>query len=315
MANRHFKPRGFSLTFRLSLSFTLLIIILMGFIGFSIFIRDRDTFTKDTINRGWSLVHTTNAIARDALSSKRFNALNEVLTKLKSDGFVMEAAVYDEEGKVVAFGGPGNEFEANTYLNTAYKKPDQEKLVSLKNEDQNIVAFAFASPVSDDTGKIVGYTHIIVDFSKTLRHLQQTGYNLIVIFVIAVLMGLIVARYIVVKAVGKPVEELMKATEKVSLGDFSSRIDVPRNDELGRLAQAFNIMSDQLGVLFNSIKHVVSEMNTTSDLIVHRSENFEKTDPSVQKEFMKEINHGAKRLNRISLQLDSLALQFKTREG
>jgi methyl-accepting chemotaxis protein len=314
MANRHFKPRGFSLTFRLSLSFTLLIIILMGFIGFSIFIRDRDTFTKDTINRGWSLVHTTNVVARDALSSKRYNALNEVLTKLKSDGFVMEAAVYDEEGKVVAFGGPGNEFEGNTYFNTAYKKVDKEKLVPLKNEDKNIVAFAFASPISDDTGKIFGYTHILVDFSKTLRHLKQTGYNLIVIFVITVLVGLIIARYVVVKAVGKPVEELMKATEKVSLGDFSSRLDVTRNDELGRLAQAFNIMSDQLGVLFNSIKHVVSEMNATSGLIVHRSENYEKTDSSVQKEFMKEINHGAKKLNRISLQLDSLALQFKTRE-
>ena len=110
-----------------------------------------------------------------------------------------------------------------------------------------------------------------MDFSKTLRHLKQTGYNLIVIFVITVLVGLIIARYVVVKAVGKPVEELMKATEKVSLGDFSSRLDVTRNDELGRLAQAFNIMSDQLGVLFNSIKHVVSEMNATSGLIVHRS--------------------------------------------
>jgi methyl-accepting chemotaxis protein len=314
MAKRHSKPRGFSLTFRLSLSFTLLIIMLMGFIGFFVFIRDRDTFTKDTINRGWSLVNSTNVIARDAIRVKRYNALNEVLTKLKMDGFVMEAAVYDEDGKVVAFGGPGNDFEENTYMNTAYKKVEQQKLVALKNQDQTTVAFAFASPISDDTGKIYGYTHILVDFSRTLRHLQETGYNLIVIFVITVLVGLAVARYVVIKAVGKPVEELMKATEKVSIGDFSSRLDVTRNDELGRLAQAFNTMSDQLGVLFSSIKHVVSEMNSASGLIVHRSENFEKTDPSVQTEFIKEINHGAKRLNRISLQLDSLALQFKTKE-
>ncbi len=71
MAKRHFKPRGFSLTFRLSLSFTLLNIIPMGFIGFSIFSRDRDTLTKDTINRGWSLVHTKNVVSRGALISKR----------------------------------------------------------------------------------------------------------------------------------------------------------------------------------------------------------------------------------------------------
>lgn len=314
MVKTHSRHRGFSLTFRLSLSFTLLIILLMGMVGFSIFIRDRDTFTKDTINRGWSLVHSTNVIARDAIRVKRYNALNEVLTKLKIDGFVMEAAVFDKEGKVVAFGGPGNDFEENTYMNTAYKKVDQQKLVALKNQDQNIAAFAFASPISDDTGKIYGYTHILVDFSKALKHLQETGYNLIVIFVIAVFLGLIMARYIVVKSVGKPVAELMKATEKVSVGDFSCRLDIPRNDELGSLAQAFNIMSDQLGAFFDSIKHVVNEMSSTTDLIVQRSDDFEKADPSIQKEFIKEINHGAKRLNRISLQLDSLALQFKTKE-
>lgn len=237
-----------------------------------------------------------------------------MLTKLKLDGFVMEAAVFDTDGKAVAFSGPGSDFEANTYLRTAYKKVNQPKLVPLKNEDNNIVAFAFASPISDDTGEIYGYTHILVDFGRTLKHLQETGYNLIVIFVIAVLLGLAVTRYIVIKAVAIPVKDLMRVTEKVSIGDFSSRLDVSRKDELGYLAQAFNTMSDQLGVLFSSIKRVVSEMNSASGLIVHRSENFEKTDATVQKEFIKEINHGAKRLNRISLQLDSLALQFKTKE-
>lgn len=71
MARSYSGTKGFSLTFRLSLSFILLIILLMGMVGFSIFIRDRDTFTKETINRSWSLVNSTNVIARDAIRIKK----------------------------------------------------------------------------------------------------------------------------------------------------------------------------------------------------------------------------------------------------
>ena len=291
MSKRH-KPKGFSLTFRLSLAFTLLIIMLMGAVGFSIFVRDRDMLTKNTIERGWTLMDSINVVARDAISSERYDALNELMTKFKVDGFVMEAAVFDIDGKMVACGEPSEE---NTYLKSVYKKVDKQKMTLLKNDSGDTVGFAFASPIYDDMGKTYGFTHVLVDLSSILIHLQKTGYNLIVIFVIAVLIGLIIARFVVVKSVGKPVGELMEVTENVSIGDFSYRLDVTRSDELGRLAQAFNTMSDQLGVLFNTIKNVVGEMNTISSLIVHGQKILNKQIISA-KEFIKEINHGARDL-------------------
>ncbi|HHX22947.1 MAG TPA: cell wall metabolism sensor histidine kinase WalK [Thermoanaerobacterales bacterium] len=314
MARNSARFKGFSLTFKLGFGFTLLLIALMGFIGFSVFMRDRDSFTKNTIERGWNIVHSTNVVALDAITSERYQVLNNMLAELKIDGFVTEAAVFDDEGKIVASSSSANDYEENTYLKTVYKKVDEPKIVPLKNANGNVIAFAFASPITDSGGNIFGFTHMLVDFSSILEHLQKTGYNLIILFLVAVFLGLIMARYIVIKSVGKPVVDLMKATEKVSLGDFSSRIDITRNDELGSLAQAFNKMSDQLQVLFYSIKHVVSEMHLTSSLIAQRADDFEETGPSLQKEFIKEIHHSAKKLNRISQQLDSLTLQFKTRE-
>ena len=79
------------------------------------------------------------------------------------------------------------------------------------------------------------------------------------------------ARLIVEKSVARPVKDMVKATEKVSIGDFSQRLDLERNDEIGRLAQSFNIMNDQLGLLFASIKNAVTEMSASSKLIVHRT--------------------------------------------
>jgi two-component system NtrC family sensor kinase len=46
--------------------------------------------------------------------------------------------------------------------------------------------------------------------------------------------------------VGKPVRELVDATQSVGSGDFTYRIDVKRNDELGQLGRSFNEMTQRV---------------------------------------------------------------------
>lgn len=45
-----------------------------------------------------------------------------------------------------------------------------------------------------------------------------------------------------------PLRLLQKGTETVSSGDYVSKIDLPRKDELGSLAQSFNYMTEQLRI-------------------------------------------------------------------
>lgn len=44
----------------------------------------------------------------------------------------------------------------------------------------------------------------------------------------------------------KPIQELTKTAENISNGNFSARIEVISNDEIGTLAQKFNLMSEKL---------------------------------------------------------------------
>lgn len=307
-------PRGFSLTFRLSLAFTLLIIFLMGSVIFSVFINDRNTMTQNVVERGWTSVNSINAVAGDSLKSGRLDVLDEFLENMAADGFIIEALVRDLDGNLVAYNGPEGQAEGILTGNT-YEKAEAKKLSSIKNEKGEITAFVFSSPLSDESGATIGYMQVLVDFKPTMEHLQRTGYSLIYLFLATVFIGLIVARQVVEKSVARPVKDMVKATEKVSIGDFSQRLDLERNDEIGRLAQSFNIMNDQLGLLFASIKNAVTEMSASSKLIVHRTEGIEEASPTVQKEFIKEIKHSAKILNRMSLQLDSLVSQFKTQSA
>lgn len=309
--------RGFSLTFKLSLGFTLLITLLMGAVGISTYMRDRDAFMKETVSRGWAMMESMEHFAAHSLKAGDNTPLQKMLTDLKNGGYIKDAAVLDKDGRVVALGSD----ELSTInLSTGplgyTRKTGNRRLMLLSDERGRTTSFAFASAVSDDSGTPMGYIYMLTDFRLIEEYLSQTAYNIIFNFVLASLAGLFLARLIIMRSVGRPVKELQAATEKVSVGDFSYKLQVTTKDELGRLAHAFNLMSDQLSLLFDSIKGIVGDMSTTSSLIAQRADVFDKDTDNMestkQVEWMKEINSGAKRLARMSNQLNSLALQFKT---
>jgi methyl-accepting chemotaxis protein len=233
---------------------------------------------------------------------------------LHADGSILEAGVFDKNGDIVASCGFASGVSAG--VKDMATVADARKLTTIKDDKGKVTAVAFTSPILDSGGKSVGHIYMLTDFSFVESYLRQTVYNIIFNFVLATLAGLLLARLIIIRAVGRPIKELLLATERVAIGDFSYKLHVATRDELGRLARAFNAMSGELGVLFNSIKSIVGDMCSTSKLIARHLElfevDFEKMDPARQTELIKEINSCARRIARTSEQLNSLALQFKT---
>lgn len=312
------KRKGFSLTFRLSLGFTLLITLLMGAVGFSTYVRDSKAYTQEAVNRGWAIVQTANAFTADALNDENNSSLEKMVRNIRKNGHVISAAVIDNSGKVVASDGlKDKRISKNVAPLSEIMNTKKDKMLPLTDEQGGVTAVSFISPVLNNNGSICGYLYIILDFSYIRVYLEQMTTNIIFNFVLASIAGLLLARLIIIRAVGRPVKVLQEATEKVAVGDFSFKLPVTTGDELGRLARSFNTMSDQLGLLFNSIKSIVRDMSYTSTIITNRSEflgadETSDIDTSRRSELMKEINSGVKRLARMSDQLNSLAMQFKT---
>lgn len=74
------------------------------------------------------------------------------------------------------------------------------------------------------------------------RSLQQ---GLLVLGVAAVLLGLAGSAWLA-RSITAPVGELVRATARVAAGDFGVRLEAGRADEIGRLARAFNQMTEGL---------------------------------------------------------------------
>ncbi|MDI6809687.1 MAG: response regulator [Candidatus Eisenbacteria bacterium] len=90
----------------------------------------------------------------------------------------------------------------------------------------------------------------------TARMAEQIGDMKRVVFLITlqiVCLGILLV-FLLVKIVMSPLERLVEATKRISVGDFSSEVVVKQKDELGQLAAAFNLMTRNLKKLIDEIK-------------------------------------------------------------
>jgi nitrate/nitrite-specific signal transduction histidine kinase len=91
-----------------------------------------------------------------------------------------------------------------------------------------------------------------------LKPISSLGDTSIFLFIVAGLfatgIGLFLTQVIV-----KPIINLNETASKISGGDFSSRVEITSQDEIGTLGNTFNMMSIQLQNLFGNLENQVTE--------------------------------------------------------
>lgn len=102
------------------------------------------------------------------------------------------------------------------------------------------------TPLLDVEGKPIGELRILRSFESARQHIMSLRRNIVLIWLFAVLAGLLLT-YSLARRILKPVKELDRAADEVSRGNYDYRAPVEspgiaNNDELGRLAEAFNAM-------------------------------------------------------------------------
>ena len=107
--------------------------------------------------------------------------------------------------------------------------------------------------VSDITG--AGFVVYIVDNKQTV---QQQSAEILRLILEAVLIGFaisIVISLIMSKALLSPIQGMTKAAGAMADGDFSRKINVESEDEIGALAEAFNDMAAQIGTMVEELQN------------------------------------------------------------
>ncbi|GAA0085459.1 ATP-binding protein [Clostridium sp. CTA-7] len=168
----------------------------------------------------------------------RFN--NEDLQDFKINNTKVRFTLIDKDGNVLS-------------------DTDNENLENHLNREEVIAAFkndeASSTRYSSTQGTNVVYyatkinDNMIIRASLPLYTIRVFSedyikyYIIVIIFVVLLSLGLSLK---LIRAIIYPVKELEIATNKIANGDYSRRVNIYTNDEIGSLANTFNNMADQL---------------------------------------------------------------------
>ncbi|MGB3367444.1 MAG: ATP-binding protein, partial [Acidaminobacteraceae bacterium] len=110
-----------------------------------------------------------------------------------------------------------------------------------------------------------GVVDKVVRLSVPLETINSYNINLIKQILISIVAGLVVAQLLgsrFISSIVKPIIELNKATKKIAFGNLKEKVNINSNDELGELAENFNIMSSQLEKKIREMNNNAEEMDS-----------------------------------------------------
>lgn len=173
-----------------------------------------------------------------------------------------------------------------------------------------------ALPVQNEEGELVGAVFLSASLQKIDQIMADIRrfllLNTVLAAVIAGIGAFFLARYLT-----GPLELLTEAAGKIAEGKLEQRIPVKSEDEIGRLADQFNLMAEQLNYytenLRNFVANVAHELRTplaSLSLLTKSLQDYE-MEPEQRQEFLGDLDRELDRL--IALVQD--LLELTTLEG
>ncbi len=86
-----------------------------------------------------------------------------------------------------------------------------------------------------------------INYQSLLTRLALAKYQISIFTIIGLVLTLLVS-FVLSSSITNPILDLKRGVLKIATGDFESRVEVKTQDEVGLLAQSFNIMAQELQV-------------------------------------------------------------------
>lgn len=111
---------------------------------------------------------------------------------------------------------------------------------------------------------------------QIMRAVATANIAIVVSLAAALLLALALG-YVLLQSITRPLGRLLTATDAISTGDLTQRMNLERRDEFGTLAQGFNRMTEKLTELFGQVQQSGIQVNTSATEIAATSKEQQAT--------------------------------------
>ncbi len=223
---------------KLILPTLLLVTILFSALGSVLVVQQYRVLNSMMESKADSLVNMLTTISVQYVLNYDFIALEGFVKETGKDKDIAFAEYYDADGRSLT----GN----------VMKAPDITSHLLVYERD-----------IVDTNGKKIG--KVKVGYTTTvLDKMQQSSITIIAVSVLAVLGLLAFGLAIIVRGVAQPAVKIQEGLALLAQGegDLTARIEITSNDELGRIAIAFNQTMEKLHSLVVKIRNISQSIDT-----------------------------------------------------
>lgn len=245
--------RNWSLALKLTITITFIVVLVVTVVTFITIRRERQNFQAELEQQAELLLNTLSASTADSLYFLDADFLNDMMINMGEYEVVGFGRIYDSEGRIVADAhDPDQRFntQPDPFGTLVLVSPttvfnwENEQLIAGKPVllgAQTVGAIAVGLPTAPLSAKV-----------KTVR---DQG---IIVANISVLIGLILA-LLFSRSITDPLQDMVKATQRVSEGDLSQPVEIHSGDELATLGKHFNQMTVTLQLTLDQMEGEIEE--------------------------------------------------------
>lgn len=185
--------------------------------------------------------------AASAMADASRGSLQSLADDLVKGRNVVSVAFFGADGTLLALGTR----DLGQKQRTAPLPPNPQSLMQVARRSSETlgshleVSAPVLSPIADagerPGGRLLGYVTVGMSLSAEEAQLQRTATWGAAVGLAVVLLA-IPLTYTLVRRLLWPIRELAEATRRITGGDLETRVNVPRDEAVGRLACAFNDM-------------------------------------------------------------------------
>ncbi|MGI5998637.1 MAG: two-component system histidine kinase PnpS [Lutispora sp.] len=231
-------------------------------------------FTISGILSYGTIRSTYNSVVEDKLISNTHLVVELITERLKGygseniDEYVKQIRAYndiritliDSQGNVLA-----DTYEDISKMDNHIDRPEVKKAISGNYSTErrysdtikaDYLYYAIAARYQDNDIIIVRLSMPLNEIEMIIR---KYLYNLLMAFVFGLVIALIIG-YISTKKIVKPLSKITETSEEIAKGNFSIKLKINGNDEISKLAETINNMSQQLQYYINGLNTRNKEM-------------------------------------------------------
>ena len=239
----------------------------------------------------------------------------KIIESLKSlDNYIgnqnEEVAIFDENYKKIYSNiGKIENLEIKKIL-----KQEENSYYLRKIGDKNYMLFSSNWNINNKIIYIVNFYDISQIYKEKDRQISEIFIIDIIILIVSSIVIFIFSMYL-----SKPISNLNKTSKKIAFGKFNERVKVNSKDEIGELAESFNLMAEQIENKVNELNLQVKQKNDFINAFTHELKTpmtammgysdllrLKKCDEEISKKALNYIYQETKRLESLSLKLMKL---------